>query len=116
MGGLSDKMLAGGCVPLLESIHGQAFKVLSGPDAGKTFYGVFEVVQETSFNGETGAVELRAKNVVRFSPDSFPNLRPQDMLQSFGTGAGKWKASRQSESDYITVDFQLVQMVAGIDK
>jgi hypothetical protein len=114
MGGLSDAMLSASAAPLLENIHAETIKVLTGADAGKTFLGILE--HEPDIQLETSLiVDPRAKRVLRFRnvPGNVPNLKKLDRLQ---TEDGKtYTATVRPGAAYLFVDFELAEVAKGID-
>jgi hypothetical protein len=96
----------------VESIHGETIEVLSGSLAGQKFTGVRETESDQVFSSELG-IDPRAKRIIRFREGHAPELGSQDRIR---TSDGKtWTAVRQPESAYLTVDFELIENVAGKD-
>ncbi len=112
MGGLSDTLLARGCASHIEVIHGEAVEILSGPDAGKKFAGVVEVLPDLILEGELGG-DPRSKTVVRFRNESVPNLASQGQVKT--ADGRKWNAIRQDFGSFLTTDFELKEIVPGLD-
>jgi hypothetical protein len=107
MRAIGDLMLSGGCVVLVESLHGETVIVLSGDDAGKTFICVRENESDVIFQEELG-MDPRAKRVIRFRSGHIPKIRSQERIQ---TEDGKiWVAARRSDSGYLTADFDLIEI------
>lgn len=110
---LSDKMLAGGCALHLEAVHGEAIVILTGRDAGKPFTAIRENETDMVLTSDLG-VDPRAKRMLRFRNGTpVPNLAQQDRLQ---TEDGKiWTAVRRPDDAYLTTDFELIEVVQGLD-
>ena|ERR1039458_4086370 len=112
MGGLSDLMLGGGCALHVEALHGERVRVLSGPDAGRSFAAVMEVEPDLGLEMALGN-DPRGKRVLRFREPAVPRLGSQDVVE---TDDGKrWRAVRRPDSAYLTVDFDLMEVVKGKD-
>jgi hypothetical protein len=112
MGSLSDTLLADGCALHIESIHGEPIKILSGSDAGKPFVAVRETESDEILASELG-IDPRAKRILRFRAGQVPNLGSQDLIET--DDGKKWKTIRRPDTGYLTVDFELVEIVAGKD-
>ena len=114
MGGLSDIMLASGAGVLIPALHGETVTVLNGPDTGKTFTAVIEVEHDLSLSGEGLGMDRRAKRIARFTDGSVPTMTGKTQIQ---TGDGKkWLVINDPQNGYLTTDFELQAIVAGIDK
>lgn len=112
MPSISDMMLSAGCAPHVEAYHGEPVYILSGADAGKTFTAVKEIESDMIFDSELG-IDPRGKRILRFRETSVPNLNSQDAVR---TSDGKaWKAIRRPGNQYLTVDFELTEIVSGKD-
>ena len=113
MGGLSDQMLSGGCVPHIERIHGEQIQVLSGPDAGKFFGATLESEADDILQSALGP-DVRAKWFVRFDrAKTLPNLTSQDSIKD---SAGKvWKVVQLKPGSYLTLDYEIIEVVDGLD-
>lgn len=110
MPGLSDIMLAGSCAVLIENLHAETVAVLTGPDTGKSFAAVKEVEPDVAFDSELSP-DYRAKRVLRFRIPNVPNLSSQDRIK---TADGLvWRAVRRPDSAYLTVDFELTQIIVS---
>lgn len=112
MGSLSDTLLAGSAMPLLESVHGEPVKVLDGVDAGKTFIGV--IAHETDINLESDIMsDPRQKTMCRFTdrPGNVPSVNTKKLVKLQTADGKKWAATKQDFSAYLSVDFELVQIL-----
>lgn len=113
MGPLSDAMLDSGCARHIEVAHGEPIKVLSGLDAGKTFYAVKETESDVTLLTELGE-DRRGKRILRFRDTTgVPRLASQDILQT--ADGHKWTAVRAPQDGYLTTDFEARQIVGGKD-
>lgn len=111
---LSDVMLAdGGCAEHIEAWHGETIFVVSGTDAGKTFTAVKEIEPDIILETDLG-IDPRGKRVIRFrETQQIPNLASQDVVR---TADGKtWNAVRKPGNQFLTVDFELKEIVNGLD-
>ena len=112
MGSLSDALLAGGLMPSLESIHGERVQVLDGVDAGKWFVGV--ITHETDINLESDIIsDPRQKVMLRFTdrPGNVPSVGTKKLVKLQTADGKKWAATKQDFSAYLSVDFELVQIL-----
>lgn len=112
--GVSDRMLASGCVAHLAAIHGEVIEVLSGPDAGKFFTAVRENESDLVLADDFGpGPDPRAHRIIRFADDAVPRLASQCQIR---TADGKvWKLVAAPQSGYLTTDFELLEIVPGKD-
>lgn len=109
MGSLSDTLLAGGAIPLLEVVHGETITVLTGPDAGKKFTAINEIEPDTNLVGEI-ATDARGTRYLHFNAASpYPRLGKLDKVQT--SDGRKWKATLEPNSSYLTVDYKIVQTI-----
>lgn len=110
---LSDKMLAGGCALHVEALHGDVILILDGPDAGKNFVAVREIEQDMILNTDLGA-DPRAKRMLRFRDViPLPRINSQTRIK---TEDGKiWTAVRNPGDGFLTVDYELTEVVSGKD-
>jgi hypothetical protein len=107
MPAISDMLLAAGCAPSLEAIHGERILVLSGADAGKTFIGIRENESDIVFDSQLGE-DARPRRMIRFV--TAPALGRSDVIQ---TEDGKrWQATRAPGIAYLTTDFELAELTA----
>ena len=97
-------MLAAGCVPQLDAIHGEPILIETGADAGKTFIGVVETEQDLVVNGEV-VEDRRPRRIVRFNNSSVPNLNPLDTVKL--ADGSRWTAVINPGDKYLTTDFEL---------
>lgn len=111
---LSDQLLAGGCVAHIGTVHGEDVLILSGPDAGRSFRAnIVEAGQDMILETELGA-DPRGKRILRFAEGSpVPRIQSQGQVQT--ADGKKWNAVRQDFSGYLTVDFDLKEIVPGKD-
>ena len=107
----SDKMLSGGLVPLIQSVHGESIVVMSGTDQGKTFPCVREVEQDIVLDAQLGE-DRRSKHVVRFMY-AIPNLESQDIVKT--DDGSLWHCVRNPQDGYLSTDFELKEIVNGKD-
>ncbi len=112
MPSVADRLLAGGCVKLIEALHGETITVLSGVYAGQSFVGVKEVESDINLETDLG-IDPRGKRVVRFRELAAPLLASQDVVQT--DDGKKWNAVRMPGNNYLTIDFELKEFVAGKD-
>jgi hypothetical protein len=109
MGSISDAMLACGAVANVAALHGEAVTVLTGPLAGQGYAAVREIEPDAVLNAN-GQIDPRAKRVLRFVAGTAPGLTSSDIIQ---TGDGlKWRAVRRPDTGYLTVDFELIEVIA----
>jgi hypothetical protein len=109
MASIADTLLARGCA-ITEHIHGEPVVVLSGADAGKTFFGVIEIEPDTVLTTDLGE-DARPKVIARFR--SPPSLKQTDAIQT--ADGRKWHAVRQPGHAHLTVDFELIAISATKD-
>lgn len=111
--GISDKMLASGCALHVEAIHGELVIILTGPSAGQGFIAVRETEQDMILNTDLGA-DPRAKRMLRFREGvPLPVINSQTRIQTEDRKI--WSAVRNPEDGYLTVDYELTQVVQGKD-
>lgn len=111
MPSLSDTMLAGSCMPLLENVHGEPVRILDGVDAGKIFYAIKENEQDINLESDL-LNDPRAKRMLRFTDraGNVPSTNTKKMVK-IQTGDGKrWTATRQDFGAYLSVDFELAEI------
>ena len=109
MNSLSDQLLNGGCVTLLENVHGETITVLTGADAGKKFTAIKENEQDISLESPIDR-DPRAARYLRFRnvPGNVPNLSKLDKIR---TADGLvWTATLENFGAYLTVDFKIIQI------
>ena len=112
--GISDMMLTGGAGVLIPSLHGETVTVLNGPDAGKTFTAVVEIEHDQTLSADGMGMDRRAKRMIRFTVGSVPRLKGKTQIQ---TSDGKqWWTVDDPQNGYLTTDFELQQIVPGIDQ
>ena len=112
MGSLSDTLLAGGCMPNLESIHGERVQILDGVDAGKVMIGV--ATHEADVNVESEIMsDPRQKVMCRFTnrPGNVPSVNSKKLVKLKTADGKRWSATRQDFSSYLSTDFELVQII-----
>ena len=112
MGSLSDIMLAAGVMPNLEAIHGEPVVVLDGVDAGRTFTGV--ITHETDVNLESDIIsDPRQKVMIHFAdrPGNVPSVGTKKLVKIKTADGKKWAATKQDFRAYLSVDFELVQII-----
>ena len=110
MGALSDTMLGVSLMPLISAVHGERILVLTGLDAGKYFTGVREIEQDLTLR-EGDNNDPRAKVMLRFDVKyPYPRLSKTDRIK---TDDGKtWNALVQKQANFLTEDFELVEIIA----
>jgi hypothetical protein len=115
MSGLSDTILAGAAMPALESVHAETIMVLTGADAGNSFTAIQELEPDITFQGETDEVDRRSKRILRFTirPGNCPNLQKLDKVQT--SDGRRWTATIRPGNNYLTVDYELSELVNGVD-
>lgn len=111
MGAISERMLARGCVRNIERVHGEQVKILSGLDAGKSFTAVVEIEQDLVLGDDGLGNDPRAKVMCRFSVA--PNIDSQDVVQT--ADGKKWNAIKRDFSDFLTTDFELMEIISAKD-
>lgn len=105
-------MLASGAMPLLEEVHGERVKVLDGVDRGRWFVAIKE--NETDLQLSSPVVqESFGKRMLRFTdrPGNVPSVNTKKLVKLQTLDGKKWAATRQDNSAYLSVDFELVQLV-----
>lgn len=107
MRALSDTLLAGGCAPHVEAIHGETVRILSGQDAGRPFIGVVETEADLVLNTDLGD-DPRAKIMLRFRDGHVPRLDSQGVVQT--ADGKKWNAVRRQFGSFLTDDFELKEI------
>lgn len=114
MGSVSDTMLSGSCAPLLENVHGEQIKILTGKDAGKTFVAINEHEPDITLESDL-IVDPRAKRMLRFRQvaGNVPQLTKLDKLQT--ADGRKWTATVRPGAAYLFVDYELAEAAKGID-
>lgn len=112
MSSLADSLLGDGYDAAMATVHGEVITVLGGTDAGKTFVAVQDIVEDVIIDSDLGE-DRRSQRVLRFRIGSVPMLSSQDRIQ---TANGKtWTAVRRPGNSYLTVDFELREVVNGKD-
>ena len=113
MPSLSDRMLDSGCALHVEAAHSESIRILSGTDAGRTFYAVKENETDMVLTTDLGA-DPRAKRMLRFrNSNAVPAIGSQASVE---TADGKiWLAVRAPQDGYLTTDFELIEKVDGKD-
>lgn len=112
MPSIADIALTESAVPNIQVMHGEMLTVVSGAEAGKPFVGVVEIEDDLGLETELGN-DPRAKRMVRFPKASAPVLSSQDIVQ---TEDGKrWNAIRRPDGAYLSVDYELKEIVNGKD-
>jgi len=107
MSSLAEKMLRRGCAKVIDAVHGEVIRVLSGTDAGKDFYGVVEVSNDLVMSD--GVSDVRARIMLHFSSLA-PSIGKEAIVR---TGDGKrWRAIRSPQNGFLSEDFELVEMTA----
>ena len=112
MGSISDTMLAASAMPLLESVHGETVTVLDGIDAGKKFTCI--ITHEPDVNLESDIMsDPRQKVMIRFTdrPGNVPSVGTKKLVKLKTADGKKWAATKQDFSAYLSVDFELVQIL-----
>lgn len=105
-------MLAGG-VRLLDVVHGEVIKVLTGAATG-TYTAIRETASDLVLMTELGQ-DPRAKRMLRFRDDgNVPALGSQDQIMT--EDGKKWTAVRAPQDGYLTTDFELIELVKGKDQ
>lgn len=111
--GFTDRMLDSGCARHVEAAHGESILVLSGEEKDKAFVCVRETESDVVLDAELGE-DRRAKRIIRFRDSTgVPNLGEQDRIQT--ADGKKWYAVRAPQDGYLTTDFELREIVDGID-
>lgn len=111
MGALSDSMLATGCVPHIEAIHGEEFEILSGPNAGQKFKGVREIVSDQILATDLGE-DPRDKIMLHIPSIRNVVLPAQGRIRS--EDGRQWTAVRQPQS-HLTDDYELIEFIPDLD-
>lgn len=112
MSAISDTLLATGSVAHAAALHGEPVTILTGPDAGQVFTAVIEIENDIELNTDIG-LDPRAKRIARFTAAAAPRLASQGQIQ---TAAGKvYAAIRQPGMAFLTVDYELKEIVSGKD-
>lgn len=110
---ISDKMLASGCALHVEAIHGESILILDGIDAWKNFVAVRETEQDMVINSDLGA-DPRAKRMLRFRDIiPLPRINSQTRIQTEDRKI--WTAVRNPGDGFLTVDYELTEVVSGKD-
>lgn len=112
MSSLSDRLLNAGCAALIEAVHGETVTVLNGANGGLVFTAVQEIESDIILNSELGE-DPRAKRILRFRTATAPTLASQDIVQT--ADGKKWHAVRRPGAAYLTIDYELREIVAGLD-
>lgn len=105
-------MLAAGAMPQLEAVHGEPVLVLDGVDAGLTFIGI--ILHEPDVNIESDILsDPRQKVMLRFTdrPGNVPSVNTKRLVKIQTADGKKWAATKQDFSAYLSVDFELVQII-----
>lgn len=111
---LSDKMLASGCALHVEAFHGEPILILTGLDQGKTFTAVRETETDQLLTTDFGT-DPRAKRVIRFRDGQpIPRISAQDKIQT--EDGKKWTAVKAPQDGYLSTDFELTEIVPGVDQ
>ena len=110
MPSLSDTLLDSGCALHIEAAHSESIKVLSGPDAGKSFSGVKENQEDMMLASLLNDDDPRAKRIIRFrNSGKVPNLNKLDLVQTDDSRV--WRAVRAPQNDYLFTDFILTEKI-----
>lgn len=115
MTALSDKLLSSGCGVHVEAIHGDVIRIISGADAGKSFFAVLETESDFVLTTELGE-DPRSKTVLRFrtdAPQGLPNIGSQDVIET--ADGQRWTAVRHPRDGYLTTDYELREIISGKD-
>lgn len=115
-GSLSDQMLAGSCMPLLDALHGESIEILDGVDKGKTFYAIKENQPDVVLESDV-VIDPRGKRMLRFTdrPGNVPSVGTKRLVKVKTADGKVWSATRQDFGAYLSVDFELVEISKGID-
>lgn len=116
MGSLSDTMFGTSAMPLLDAAHGEPVKILDGVDAGKVFYAIRETQEDIVLASDL-INDPRGKRMLRFTdkPGNVPSVNTKRLVKIQTSDGKKWSATRQDFSAYLSVDFELAEIVAGKD-
>lgn len=107
---ISNHLLAAGAALHIEAVHGEPVRILGGTDAGQTFTAVIEIQTDAILTGDLGE-DPRGKTMIHFIGN--PVIGSQTVVQrADGT---KWKAVREPQGNYLTNDYELIQVVPGKD-
>ena len=114
MGALSDTMLATGAALHCEAVHGETVRMVSGPDAGKTFTAIKENSQDIVLDEAIGT-DHRGKRILRFRDGTpQPRINDNDIVQT--ADGNKWHATKAPQDGYLTTDYELAQIIPGKDQ
>jgi hypothetical protein len=110
---LSDTMLATGLMPNLEAVHGEVVTVLDGVDAGRKFTAINEIEPDAQLESEL-TIDPRSKRMLRFTdrPGNVPSVNTKKLVLIQTSNGKKYSATRQDFSAYLSVDFELVEVIA----
>lgn len=112
MSSLAESLLSDG-YGSIESVHGETIAVLDGVDAGKSFTAVQDLVEDFTLDELTGP-DRRAKRVLRFRAGATsPVLTSQDMIQT--SNGKRWRVVKRPGNTFLTVDYELREVVTGKD-
>ena len=112
---IAERMLGGtgGNAHHIEAVQGETITIISGESAGETYIADSAVESDFVIDSNLG-MDPRAKRILRFRVGgNLPTLASQDILQ---TADGKrWHAVRRPGSAFLTVDYELKEIAAGLD-
>ncbi len=102
-------------MPALESVHGEPVLILDGVDAGKTFIGIMANEADVMLNSELLS-DPRGRQMIRFTdrPGNVPSVNTKRLVKVQINGK-KYAATKQDFSAYLSVDFELTEIVPGKD-
>lgn len=108
-------MLASSAMPNLDAVHSERVMVLDGVDAGKFFNGITDNVSDTILNSEL-LTDPRGRKMIRFTdkPGNVPSVNTKRLVKILMDGK-TYVATKQDFSAYLSVDFELTEIVAGKD-
>lgn len=112
MPSIGDLLLTGGCAVHVERLHGETIRVLTGAEAGGVYVGVRETETDLISSGEIGE-DPRARRIIRFPVSRYPVLASQDVVQTDDNK--KWKAVKRPDSAFLSIDYELTEIVPGKD-
>lgn len=107
MRSIADALLVPGAVALLETIHGETVKVLTGPDAGKSFVATVEMDADAILASQLGE-DRRGRRSIHFRIGFDPNIESQEKIEL--ADATVWWAVRKPNNAHLTVDYELIEI------
>ena len=106
-------MLAAGVGTLVPTLHGETVTMLSGPDAGRTYTAVIEIVPDLTLDPSSLGMDRRAKRKISFF-SAAPKVNGKTKIQD--SGGNRFTVIDDPQNSYLATEFELQEIVSGIDQ